>query len=67
MPTVDEMLGAIAEVGLRLWILCDNGAEGWYCVTHDVGNVANQHAGNGATAVEAMVASLKNAGIEIDD
>lgn len=67
--TVDELLTAMEDVGLQLWMLCDNGAEGWYCVLHDRDKPCVEpyrHDGNGATAVEALAMALRDAGVEIE-
>lgn len=49
MMRTDEILAALPDVGLQLWMLCDNGDEGWYCVLHKRGSVldSNRDAGRG--------------------
>lgn len=67
---VDEILEALPEVELQLWMLCDNGAEhGWYCVLHPRGGVPDndKDAGRGASPLEALVAACAIWGINVED
>lgn len=66
MPTVDEILSCLADVSLRLWILSDNGSEGWYAVLCEVAHPNIQFHGNGATAVDALARALEDAGVKVD-
>jgi hypothetical protein len=66
MPTVDEILAALPQVGFRLWILADNGTGGWYAVVCEDKNPATQFHGNGATAVDALARALEDAGVKVD-
>lgn len=66
MPTVDEILGCLAEVGLLLWLLGDTGDEGWYCVLAEIGHPNVRFTGNGATAVDALARALEDAGVKVD-
>lgn len=67
MPTVDEILTALPQVGLRLWILADNGDDGgWYAVVCDADRPSQQWHGNGATAVDALARALQDAGVQVD-
>jgi hypothetical protein len=66
VPTVDEILTALADVGLRLWILADNGSEGWYAVLCEAADPSRQHNGNGATAQDALARALEDAGVKVD-
>lgn len=63
---LDELLDALPQVGLRLWLMCDNTTEGWYCVLNEEASRSTQFYGNGATAVEAIVAALKLAGVDME-
>lgn len=63
---LDELLAALPEVGLQIWLMCDNDTEGWYCVLNEKAHRSNQFYGNGATAVEAITAALKLAGVEME-
>jgi hypothetical protein len=63
---LDELLDALPQVGLRLWLMCDNVTEGWYCVLNEEAHRSTQFYGNGATAVEAIVAALQLAGVELE-
>lgn len=69
---VDEILEALPEVGLQLWMLCDNGKEGWYCVLHGRGSVPkdndpNTGYGNGETALAALVEACGRCGVDVTD
>lgn len=66
---VDEILEALPSVDLQLWMLADNGAEGWYCVLHPRGGVPdnNREAGRGPTPLDAMVAACAVWGINVTD
>jgi hypothetical protein len=66
VPTVDEILGALADVGLCLWLLADNGSEGWYAVLCDQASPNQQWHGNGATAQDALARALEDAGVKVD-
>lgn len=67
MPTVDEILAALHDVGLRLWILSDNAGDGgWYAVFAEIRHPDKQFHGNGATAVDALARALENAGVKVD-
>lgn len=63
---VDELLAALPEVGLRLWILADNG-ENWYCVVHVPAHPMTQWHANAPTAAEALIGALESAGIKVTD
>lgn len=63
---VDELLAALPEVGLRLWILADNGAD-WYCVVNAIGHPMQQWYANAPTAAAALTGALIAAGIQVDD
>lgn len=70
-PT-DELLAALPEVGLQLWMLCDNGPGGWYCVIHGRGSVPrdndpNSGWGNGETPAAALIEALGRCGIQVTD
>lgn len=65
-PT-DELLAALPDVGLQLWILSDNGEEGWYAIICEPGNAATGRHGNGATAAAALIEALKAHGVEVTD
>ena len=66
-----EILDALPQVGLQLWMLCDNGAEGWYCVLCERGSVPKWEVldgrGRGATAAAALTEALAKFGVEISD
>lgn len=69
---LDEILEALPEVGLQVWMICDNGKEGWYVVLHGRGSVPkdndpNTGYGNGETALEAMVAACVACGVDVRD
>lgn len=64
--TLDELIGCLPDVGLRLWLMCDNSTDGWYCVVNEAVNPSNQFYGNGETAIEAICAALKLAGVELE-
>lgn len=66
MPSIDEILAALPDVGLRLWLLGDNGSEGWYAVLCEDKHPATQFHGNGATAVDALARALEDAGVKVD-
>jgi hypothetical protein len=66
VPSVDEILSALAEVQLRLWLLADNGSDGWYAVLCDQGSPNKQWHGNGATAQDALARALEDAGVKVD-
>lgn len=66
MSTVDEILAALADVGLRLWLLADNGSEGWYAVLCEHISPATQYHGNGATAQDSLARALEDAGVKVD-
>lgn len=63
---VDEMLAALPEVQLRLWILADNGGD-WYCVVSPYNSPFPQHYANAPTAAGALIGALQAAGIEVAD
>lgn len=68
MPkAVDEILEALPAVGLQLWLLSDNGAEGWYAVISAPGNAATGKHGNGATAAAALIEALGRHGVNVED
>lgn len=67
MSTFDEILAALPQVGLRLWILGDQGNEGWYAVVNEIGQPTKQYHGNGATAQDALARALEDAGVKVDD
>lgn len=68
MPTVDEILAALHEVGLRLWILSDNAGDGgWYAVVCDASHPNQQWHGNGATASDALARALEDAGVKVNE
>lgn len=68
---VDEILEALPEVELQLWMLADNGAErGWYCVLHKRGSVPKDDdpdAGRAPTPLGALVAACGAWGINVED
>lgn len=67
---LDEVLAAMPEAGLRVWMLADNGEEGWYAMIHEIGkSPVGQYAyyGNGETALKALVIAVCAAGIEVTD
>lgn len=66
MPTVDEILAALPQVGFRLWMLADNGTAGWYAVVCEDKEPATQYHGNGETALAAMARALEDAGVKVD-
>lgn len=66
MPTVDEILASLDQAGLRLWLLGDNGSEGWYAVLCEPARPNVQFSGNGATAVDALARALEDAGVKVD-
>lgn len=63
---MDDLFAALPSVGLQLWLLADNGSEGWYCVLNDVGHPAAQHHGNGETAIAALAGALEDAGVKVN-
>lgn len=64
---VDELLAALPNVGLQLWLLGDSGSDGWYCVLNEIGRPVMQHSGNGATAAEALSSALSDAGVNLEE
>lgn len=64
-PT-DEILAALPEVGLRLWILADNGVD-WYAVVNVPAHPTQQWHANAPTAVDALIGALKSAGVDVSD
>lgn len=65
---LDDLVTAMGEVGLQVWMLCDNGAEGWYCALHNKGSTYASQGfhGNGPTAARAMLEALKDAGCTVE-
>lgn len=66
----DEILAALPDVGLQLWMLADNGpAEGWYCVLHKRGSVPDNDKapGRGPGPLEALVAACAAWGVNVED
>lgn len=69
MMRTDEILAALPDIGLQLWMLADNGAEGWYCVLHPRGSVPDndKEPGRGAAPLEALVAACAAWGVNVED
>lgn len=68
---VDEILEALPEVGLQLWMLCDNGPDGWYCVLHDRGATPDwdkvDGTGRGPSPLDALVEACGRFGVDVKD
>lgn len=74
MPlTVDELLEALPEVGLRLWMLDQSvggitgGGDGWHASLYDPAHPLTRFEADGATPVAALAESLRLAGVNVED
>lgn len=67
MPTVDEILTALAGIGFLVWRL-DQTSEGtWHTVLEDTqADPLAHYRGDGATALEALLGALGRAGIKVE-
>lgn len=67
---LDDLVQAMDDVGLQVWMLCDNGKEGWYAAIHNKGSVyaapGQGFHGNGPTAARALLAALADAGCTVE-
>lgn len=67
MIRTDELLEALPEVGLKLWML-DQTGEGWHAAVYDpLYPLSTRHDGEGATPAEALTNALKAAGVNVED
>jgi hypothetical protein len=67
MIRTDELLEALPEVGLKLWML-DQTGEGWHAAVYDPLNpLTSRQEGEGATPAEALTNALKAAGVNVED
>lgn len=66
MHSIDDIFAALPQVDLCLWILSDNGSDGWYAALCEEGRPSVQFHGNGATAADALARALEDAGVKVD-
>lgn len=69
MMRTDEIFALLPEAGLQLWILADNGDEGWYCVLNKRGSVPDNDKapGRGPGPLEALVGACGAWGVNVED
>lgn len=66
-PT-DEILGALAEVGLRLWMLDQIDDGRWHAAVYNpLDPLKSRVEGEGDTPADALTAALKEAGVDVSD
>lgn len=63
---LDEILEALPEVGLRLWMLDQTGG-GWHAAVYDAAHPLTQHEAEGTTPLEAMAGACRAAGVDVTD
>jgi hypothetical protein len=67
VPTVDEILTALAGIGFLVWRLDQGNDESWSTVLEDTqADPLAHYRGNGATALEALLVALGRAGIKVE-
>lgn len=64
-PT-DELLAALPDVGLRLWMLTQTEA-GWSAAVYDPKHPMNRWEAEAYTPAAALVCALRDAGVEVTD
>lgn len=71
---LDEILEALPDVGLRLWMLDQTaggvagGGDGWHAAVYDPLHPAGSHCeANAVTPLAAMVEALRLAGVNVGD
>lgn len=66
-PTVDELLAALPDVGLRLWMLDHDGVSVWHAAVCDSkAPGTNRWDGLGGTPCHALQAALLSAGVVVE-
>lgn len=66
--TLDEIVGALPDVGFRLKNLFGRSDGTWEAHVHDVAAHPDTYAfGRAATPAEAIAAALKGAGVTVED
>lgn len=63
---VDELLAALPDVGLGLWML-DQTGEGWHAAVYEPRHPTARFEATGATPAAALTAALSLAGVAIED
>lgn len=64
---LDEILEALPDVGLRLWMLDQVGA-GWHAAVYDPQHPNSSRCeADGETAIAAMVEACRKAGVDVAD
>lgn len=64
---LDEIIDALPDVGLRLCNLFQMESGGWRANVRDAGTLTGHQYGDGATALGAMVACLRAAGVDAEE
>lgn len=66
-PTVDELLAALPDVGLRLWMLDQCDANWWHASLCESASPTARFEADAATPGDALAAALAKAGVNISD
>lgn len=65
-PTVDELLAALPDVGLHLWMLDQADANWWHASLCEYDSPTTRFEADAATPGDAMTAALAKAGVVIE-
>lgn len=65
---LDEILDALPDVGLELWMLTQTAPHAWSAQVHDpLHPITTREEGLGTTPLAAMIAACTAAGVDVTD